>query len=284
MTVEYRSIPIDQIDIPTGRQHLDRDWVEALAENIARHGQRAPIEVVISGNRFRLLTGRYRLAACRQAKIGGITAAVFPAEAFADAAQERLAEIAENVVRRKLSILERALYVADWRSIYEAAQGEVKRGKRNKSQFATYSHADPQMQAAELFAGSFSEASQRALGLKRDSVFRLLKIAGLDADTRDRVALTAIADNQADLLALAGLAVDMRGKVLDLIFSTTPPAVTSVADAIVLAEGRRLPSSAEKLLTSVMNNFSKLSDRDRRAVFAAHEDEIRAYAQEKGWL
>ena len=67
-------------------------------------------------------------------------------------------------------------------------------------------------------------------------------------------------------------------------YETTYHRATSVADAIVLAEGRRLPSSAEKLLTSVMNNFSKLSDRDRRAVYAAHEDEIRSYAQEKGWL
>jgi len=63
-----------------------------------------------------------------------------------------------------------------------------------------------------------------------------------------------------------------------------PPEATSVADAIVLAEGGRLKTSQEKLFTSVMNNFARLSERDRRAVLAANEDAIRAYATEKGWI
>ncbi|MBN9243418.1 MAG: ParB N-terminal domain-containing protein [Mesorhizobium sp.] len=279
----YRPIPLDLIDVPEGRRAPDPDWVAALAESINRHGQRTPIEVVACGNRFRLVIGASRLAACARAKIAEITAAVHPEGSFTDVAQERLAEIAENFIRRNLTVLERALYVADWRAIYEAAQGEVKPGRKKSSQRETISDTDPNARAAAMFSAYFSEAAQRALGLTRPTVYRFLKIAGLDEVTRDRVVTTAIADSQADLYALACVDVEIRARALDLLFAAPPEAAT-VADAITLANGTRLKTAQEKLFDSTSSNLSRLSPRDRCAIFNAYEAEIRAYAKDRGWI
>ena len=274
---ELRMIPLDLINI-TARK-IDPDWVAALAENISRHGQQTPVDVEIEGDRYRLVTGFHRAAACNRE----IRAIVHPAGHFASAARERLATIAENFLRRNLTVLERATIVADWRAIYEAAQGEVKRGRKKLSHAETISNTDPAMQMAATFAANFSDAAQRALGLTRQSVYRLLQIAGLDPETLDRVSLTGIANSQADLLALAGLPPEKRTKVLDLLLST-PPQATAVAEAIMLAEGRKPPSPADRLFSSAQNSFGRLSDKQRASFFELYQDHVRAFAQKKGWL
>ncbi|MGB3834439.1 MAG: ParB N-terminal domain-containing protein [Mesorhizobium sp.] len=279
----YRSIPVDLIDVPEERRTPDPDWVAALAETIDRHGQRTPIEVVASGSRFRLVIGVARLAACKRAGIAEIAAAIHPEGSFADVALERLAIIAENFIRRNLTVLERALYVADWRSIYEAAQGEVRPGRKKSSQRETISETDPNMRAAAVFSAGFSEAAQRALGLTRPTVYRLLKIASLDELARARLAATSIADSQADLYALAGVDIDIRGRALDLLFSPPPQAAT-VADALTLAEGKRLKTPAEKLYAATDSNWSRLSNAAREMFFDQHEEQVRAHAKKRGWL
>jgi len=282
-----REIPLTQIDVPTGRRTVDPDWVAALAADIDGQGLRIPILVVEAGKRFRLIAGAHRLGAAKSLKWKSIPADVKPADAFADEAALRLAEIAENLMRRELSALDRAMDVAAWREIYEQAQGAVKRGGNrrggSKFQVGTLIDADPMAVAAERFSAAFNEAAQRALGLGKTAVWRCLKIATLDADTRERVALTRLADNQSELIALAEIERAMRPAVLDHVLSE-PPMAGSVAGAVAMIEGRKPEDPAEKAFRSFSDSWRRFPVRQRRAFVRAHQAEILDMLKEEGAL
>lgn len=278
-----REIPIAQIDVPAGRRKVDPDWVAALAADFDAQGHRIPILVVEAGKRFRLVAGGHRLAAAKLLTWKSIRADVTPADAFADEAALRLAEIAENLMRRELSALDRAMDVAAWREIYEQAQGAVKPGRKKSFQVGTNSDADPMAVAAERFSAAFNEAAQRALGLGKTAVWRCLKIATLDADTRERVALTRLADNQSELIALAEIEREMRPAVLDHILSE-PPMAGSVAGAVAMIEGRKPEDPAEKAFRSFSDSWRRFPVRQRRAFVRAHQAEILDMLKEEGAL
>lgn len=278
-----REIALAQIDVPAGRRKVDPDWVAALAADIDGQGLRIPILVVEAGKRFRLIAGAHRLGAAKLLKWKSIPADVKPADAFADEAALRLAEIAENLMRRELSALDRALDVAAWREIYEQAQGAVKPGRKKSFQVGTNSDADPMADAAERFSAAFNEAAQRALGLGKTAVWRCLKIATLDADTRERVALTRLADNQSELIALADVEREMRPAVLDHVLSE-PPMAGSVAGAVAMIEGRKPEDPAEKAFRSFSDSWRRFPVRQRRAFVRAHQAEILDMLKEEGAL
>lgn len=278
-----REIALAQIDVPAGRRKVDPDWVAALAADIEGQGLRIPILVVEAGKRFRLIAGAHRLGAAKSLKWKSIPADVKPADAFADEAALRLAEIAENLMRRELSALDRALDVAAWREIYEQAQGAVKPGRKKKYHDDTNSDADTMTVAAEQFAATFGEAAQRALGLSKMTVWRCLKIASLDGYTRERVALTKLADSQSELMALADLPEEMRPAVLDHVLSE-PPMAGSVAGAVAMIEGRKPEDPAEKAFRSFSDSWRRFPVRQRRAFVRAHQAEILDMLKEEGAL
>ncbi|MBA5777477.1 ParB N-terminal domain-containing protein [Stappia sp. F7233] len=279
---DYQQIPVKLIDVPGGRRKVDPDWVAALAEDIGRQGLRVAIQLVEAGGRYRLIAGAHRLAAARALKWKDIPAEVKPADAFADEAAMKLAEIAENLMRRELSALDRAMDVAAWRDVYERAQGAVKPGRKKSSQVEKIEDADANTLASHRFSESFSQAAQRALGFSQPAVYRMLQIAKLDAETRERIALTKIADNQSSLLALVDLAQDLRGRVLDLLMSE-PPQANSVAEAALLAQGKPAARSKDDHFKSTINKIRRLDRSQKFSLFDALETEIRVWAERRGW-
>jgi len=276
MRHDYRKIPVSQIDIPDDRLRQPRPGrIELLAADIKANGLLQPIIVVEEENgRFTLIDGAHRLTAC-DLHLGWaeIDARVTPV-AWVKAQERRVQEIMANLNREGLTMLERAESLAALKVVHEQLYPEAKKGGDRRSA--------KRKNQSEIFSLR-SEAAEKANLSCRAIEIAVAIVAKLDPDVKPRLRETWLENHQAGLRLLSEQPAQLQHHICDLLFST-PPEATSVADAIVLAEGRRLPGSAEKLLTSVMNNFSKLSDRDRRAVFAAHEDEIRSYAQEKGWL
>lgn len=275
MRHEYRRIPLEQIDISEDRVRAARvERVQVLSSDIQANGLLQPIGVVEEeAGRFTLVFGLHRLLAVKALGWLEIDARVQPHN-WIKPQQRRVDEIMENLNREGLTMLQRAESLAALKVLHEELHPETKHGGDRKSA--------KRKNQSEIF--SFRSEAAEKTGLSRRAIeIAVAIVTKLDADVKLRLRGTWLEDHQAGLRLLSEQPHQMQHQVCDLLFST-PPAATSVADAIVLAEGRRLPSSAEKLLTSVMNNFSKLSDRDRRAVYAAHEDEIRSYAQEKGWL
>lgn len=263
-------IEIGLIDVPAGRRKLSADWVETLADLFGEQGQQVAIEVVAADGRFRLIYGGHRLAAAKRLGWSRIGAVVKKPEDFASAAEIKLREITENLARRQLSVLDKAVDIASWREAYEAANGAVTRGRKKLSQVATNTEDQ-----AEAFAASFSEAARKALGVNRDAVSRAMRIAGIAAQVRDQIALHPIADNQSELLLLAVEPVERQEQIADLLTSGPVP-LSTVTEAIALID--RLPKPARlESWERLSDAFSRMKDRDQDRFFALHEVAIRRW-------
>lgn len=275
MKSDYRSIPLHLIDVPADRlRETNSDRVETLSKDIAANGLFQPIGLVEeTSGRFTLMFGAHRLAAFLLLKRDEIDARV-TAAAWLHQQDRRIAEIMENLNREQLTKLERAESLAELKRVYEELHPETKKGVAGGKA--------RQGKASEIF--SFAKEAAARTGLDKRSIEIGVQIVGnLADDIKTRVRATWLADHQAGLKALSEQPADIQEKVCDILFAT-PPEATSVADALVLAEGRRLPSTADKLFASVQNSFGRMTEKQRISFFDLHEQAVRAYAQEKGWL
>lgn len=275
MKSEYHSISIDLIDVPADRlRETNADRVETLSKDIEANGLLQPIGLADEGNgRYTLMFGAHRLAAFQRLKRFEIDARVTSAK-WMHQQQRRVVEIMENLNREQLTKLQRAESLTDLKRIYEELHPETKKGVAGGKA--------RQGAASEIF--SFAKEAAARTGLDKRSIEVAVQIVrNLDEDTKTRVRGTWLADHQAGLKLLSEQPADLQDKVCDLLFAT-PPEASNVAEAIVLAEGRRLPSAADKLFASVQNSFGRMSEKQRTSFFDLHEQAVRSYVQEKGWL
>ncbi|RWE52200.1 ParB N-terminal domain-containing protein [Mesorhizobium sp.] len=260
-------IAISAIDIPTGRRRLDPAWVETLADLFSNQGQLSPIEVIADGTRFRLVFGHHRLAAAKSLGWAEIDAITKDAEAFANQAEITLREITENLARRELSALDRAVDIARWREIYEATHLLNKKGGRPRKL--------SEDETSLKFETSFSEAAQKVLGISRAAIFRSLQIASIEAEVRELIALHAIADNQSELQALAAQQPARQADIAALLTAASPQA-NSVADAVAILDRTPKPAVAPKW-EKVAGAFSQLKESEQDRFFALHEAAIQRW-------
>ncbi|SMH42162.1 ParB/RepB/Spo0J family partition protein [Mesorhizobium australicum] len=264
-------VPVSAIDIPAGRRRLDPVWVKTLAELMLTPADCAPIELISRGDRFQLVFGRHRLAAAERNGWTEIPAIVKTSADFANDAAIIRREIVENFARRDLSALDRAVDIARWREAFEAVQGVIRKGRPAKlSQLATISDDD-----IDRFAGSFSEAARRALGINRDAISRAMRIAAIAADLRDAIALHPIAENQSELLLLAAQAPERQRQIVELLNRTALPAA-NVTDAIAVLD-RLPPRLREAAWQAISSKFSRLKEAEQARFFELHEAAIRRW-------
>ncbi|MER8990456.1 ParB N-terminal domain-containing protein [Mesorhizobium sp. M0678] len=269
--VVISAIDIALVDVTAGRRKLDPAWVETLADLFRTQGQKTPIEVIATGDRFRLVFGHHRLAAAKLIEAGTIAAIVKSPEDFASESDIMLAEITENLARRELSVLDRAVDIARWREVYEATHLLNKGGRRRKD-------ADPE-ELSTKFGLSFSEAAQKAFRLSRASIFYTVKIASIGAAVRDQIALHAIADNQSELLALAAEQPARQADIAALLTSE-PPQAGSVADAIAILDRSPKPRPEPKW-QKLAQDFSKMKAGEQDRFFDLHEAAIQRWLNSK---
>lgn len=188
---EITAIALDQIDATDRLRPVDPAHVEAIAASIAQSGLHAPIILRPEGNRYRLVAGAHRLEACRSLAWSSIDAII---ENVGDD-EARLIEIDENLMRRELSALDRAIFLAERKAIHDALYPEtVQRGRRKKEL----------SQTLRQFGERFSKHAAKRTGLSERVVQMSLELAGkLSPEARDLLRLTDLADNQAQLVALA---------------------------------------------------------------------------------
>lgn len=299
--MRIEDINIDLIDISPRHRQADPDWVEALKDDIDARGQHTPIQVAIAGNRFVLIKGRRRVLAARTLGLSSLKAVVLPE--FSSDAAIMLAQISAQVLRGKLIVLDRALAVAQWRMIYEETTGQVKPGPKAGSKKQpdddggairvnlTLTPAtqkiglklDPLSDEvfdalAASFAGTFSEAAQRALGLNKEAVKRYLRIARIDPTVRQQISLHRIADHQSELLALSAEPADRQQKIANLLTSN-PPAATTVADALAMVLHTSRPVAPQPW-ERLSERFVSMSDDARRRFVSENRDVIEAVMAE----
>jgi ParB family chromosome partitioning protein len=259
-------IEIAKITVLPGRRRLDPSWVETLSDLFSSQGQLQPVELVADGDRYRLIFGNHRLAAAKLIGWKTIRAEVKDAKAFASEAEITLHEITENLARRELSALDRAVDIARWRELYEATHLLAGRGRPKKM--------DPEEISAE-FALNFSEAAQRAFDLSRRSIFNATKIASIAPSVRDLVALHAIADNQSELLQLAAEPA-IRQEQIATLLTSEPPQAETVAAAIAIIDRTPAPQPQPRW-EKVAKAFSGLKPAEQHRFFELHEAAIQLW-------
>lgn len=265
-------IDIALIDVVAGRRKLDPAWVETLSDLFASQGQQSPIELIARGERYQLVFGAHRLAAGQRLGWAKIAAVVKQPEDFANEAEITLREITENMARRQLSVLDKAVDIARWRDAYSAAH-VVSKGGRKKA-----AAGDEELTAK--FAESFTVASQKAFGLSERAVTYAIKIATIPFAIRDRIALHAIADNQSELLQLAAEPPERQAQIVALL-TAEPAQAESVADAIALID--RLPKPNKPAGWERLSEaFSRMKERDQDRFFTLHEAAIQRWLAERG--
>jgi ParB family chromosome partitioning protein len=202
------TLPLASIDADDRLRDVDPGRVDELALSMDERGLLQPIEVREAGERYRLVMGAHRLAAARKNKWTEISALLF--EGTADEA--RLREIDENLYRRELSELDKAVFIAERLAIYERAFGEVKRGggpRGPKGKFA--------LRSAQR---SFYDDVALKFGLNRRDVTRsLTRIGRIDAAAWKALRGTKFAEVGLVLDALARLEAPMQRQVVDLLLA-----------------------------------------------------------------
>ncbi|WP_292178210.1 ParB N-terminal domain-containing protein [Mesorhizobium sp.] len=273
-------IKIADIWVPAKRRRLDPAWVATIMADIqGGNGHMTPIEVMPQERddaKYRLIFGRHRLAAVEALGEAEIDTIIKDPKEVATETQIRKREIAENLIRRQLSVLDRSIDIADWRDIYDAEHGTGKAGRKKSREVIE----DDELSAK--FALNFSEAAQTVLGISRRSVFHALKIATIPEAIRQDISLHAIADSQTDLLQLAAEPAERQAAIAKLLTMASNDAVITsnmpqtVADAIALLD--KIPAPVkEPGWQKVATAFSKMKEGDQDRFFALHEAAIQRW-------
>lgn len=200
---EFLTIALEQIAVGDRLRDLDEGHAQAIASSMAELGliNRITVRRTPAKNKgatpYSLVAGLHRH---RGAQING-WATIDAVVVKADAREAQLIEIAENLFRNDLSVIDRAAFVQTYRDIYEAEHGPIQRGGDRRSK----------EQLAPLIGGGFAQHVSDRLGLSKDMVKRLDRIARhLDPALKNALRETPIADNQQTLLKLAKLEPAMQ--------------------------------------------------------------------------
>lgn len=185
-------LPLADVFTRTDGRALNESAVEGLAESIASIGLLNPIRVRQTGEKWEVIAGAHRVAACRKLGLAEIQAIA----ADADDLHAELAMIDENLMRAELSPSERAEQTARRKAIYLELHPETAHGGDRKSD-----------QVAKLSTRSFDAETAAATSQSERSVRR-------DAERGEKVIAAAIA-------IIKGTALD-TGTYLDKLKKLSP--------------------------------------------------------------
>jgi ParB family chromosome partitioning protein len=214
-------IAIERIAVGERLRAVDPDWVVLLAASLSERGQDTPVIVgpADSEGRHALIAGAHRLEAARRlgwTEIAAVVRDLGPIEA-------RLAEIDENLMRRELSELDRAVFLAERAALWEALHPETGRGGDRRSlRYQTDKFV-------RLIGSSFAEETARKTGLTPRHIRRALARARLEPELRAALAPTRWADHGATLDALLREPPERRRALVEALTRADAPAASLAA-------------------------------------------------------
>ncbi|SFD72492.1 chromosome partitioning protein, ParB family [Bosea sp. CRIB-10] len=194
-------IEIAAIDVVDRLRLVDRAHVEMIAASVAESYLHQPIAVATTpagGNRYILVDGEHRLEAFKLLGRTKIPARIRPLSL-----QERERhEIHANLIRNELTALDRTIFVGRLADMFAAEHADARNGGDRKSKKWREKN-----QLANLANwSSFSKEAARRTGLAERSIRRTRELAaGLSPEAVTLIRGTKVADNQAQLQALAAL-------------------------------------------------------------------------------
>lgn len=223
-------IQIDPALIVVGERlrAVSPDYVALIRESIAANGLREPISVTAADAEgfHRLIAGAHRLQAALELGLATIPAIPFTGTEM----EAQLAEIEENLIRRELSEMDRATFLARHKTLWDALHPETRGGdqrKKQKSQPGTFDE--------HRLTSRFTVDVARKLGWSKSVVYRALaRHDALSPAIRARIADTWLADNGSALDALIGpkdarIRESDQHRLLDLLLAPKGPRNVAVA-------------------------------------------------------
>lgn len=248
------SIPLADIDVGERLRGIDDDAAAVIAASMQEQGQRTPIEVRKVGKRYRLIAGAHRM---RALALAGIEAA-FAVVVKATELEAQLLEIDENICRRELSPLDRAIFLAKRKEVYEELHPETKHGGDRKSdQVCNLTHLIP----------SFTEATAKKLGLDGSSIRRsIARYTHIAPDVREKIAGTWLSGSGAQLDALARETPDMQRQIADFVVQW--PGIKNISEVV-----RQIKGQPKKKALTVYDKLLALwdkADTETRLRFCRH--------------
>jgi hypothetical protein len=212
---KIENINTDEIQVCDGRRPIDDVAVTVLAASMEKIGLKIPISVrlividpddggdyeayqVIDGGTHQLVAGAHRLAAAK--KLGWKFIECFVVENESDE-QAKLWEIAENLHRAELTVLERSHHIAEWIRL----TNEI-----DASQVGTH---EPRKAGQQ--PGGINKA-ERELGLGHNEAHRATKIASLTPEAEKVAIEVGLDDNASALLAAKDKSGDATKEIANL--------------------------------------------------------------------
>lgn len=261
MSSQIIEIPLERIIVGHRLRAVDADYVELLAASMAESGQHTPIEVSpadIDGD-HRLIAGAHRVAAARMAGLASLRAVIF----LGSADDEALREVDENLMRRELTELDRAVFMAKRAEIYERLYPQTKKGgDRRSDQNDKFVALIPQQ-------ASFSTETSKKLGFSERQVQRVLKRGrDIEPPLRALLAPTRWADHGATLDALVKLSpAHRRVVVLALTRDEHPAPGFGAARQEALGVRENVKTAAEQQMDRLIAVWGKAQERGVRKQF-----------------
>lgn len=217
-------LPIAAIRVGRRLRDVDMDHVQFLSVSMDERGLDTALQVrePNASGKHELIAGAHRLAAARLLGWQDVPVKIYSV----DNLTARLMEVDENLFRRELSPLDRAIFLAQRKEVYEALHPETRRGG-DRSQTENLVSLIP----------SFADATAIKLGVDARTVFRAVARArAIGPDTRKIIGTSWIAQSGSALDALAKLAPDDQVAVAKRMLSEDAP-IKSVPAALRLVRG-----------------------------------------------
>lgn len=270
---DQKIIPIDKIHVPTDRlREYDENYARIIASSITDGAPNQDILVrYTSGGKqpYTLVDGEHRLGAM---KLLGQTE--IPVKVRQLTKQEaRLAEIDSNLVGYDLTALDRAIFMAERKKIYEELYPETKHGGDRRSEGFDF-------QKDKNVHLKFTEDAAEKVGLGYKTIQRSIQIANsLQADTIKALRGTPEANNASKLLKLARMEPAKQSMAVGIYKETR-----DLGDAINQAEGKKVKKApdAEVKYAALVDAWKKAPKKSRLKFVELVHGELAALLEEIG--
>jgi ParB-like chromosome segregation protein Spo0J len=241
--MKIERIFVEDVDVGNRLRPINQRTFVELAESMQRLGQLSPISVYrMDDNSLRLVTGLHRLEAAKSLGWKEIEA-VF---STGNEIERELQEIAENLHRSELTVLDRGTQIARWAELTAAKVGQV----------------DPPSGGAQPAEKGVRKVA-RELNLERKDVERAVKVASISPEAMQAARVAGLDDNRTALLAVAKEATP-EAQVAKI-------GAISSAKTAATAKGRVAATNVVEAtnLIGVVNRFAEFCRAHSPAVVAA---------------
>jgi|GEM_PF-3817721 len=254
-----RKRPVDPIRVEFYRSIADQRLAEGLSPLVQ------PIVIRSVGDGYKLTTGGHRLEVLRG--LGRETLVIGVDVVIRDEDEEgaRASEIFENIGNAGLTALDRAIFIAEAKDIYNKTRLKIRQSKRKDIQV----QFDKESPETGLFLSErFTDQVAKRVNLGRSQIFEALAIAkALNPEVIPQLRGTMIEDNQNELKQLAALDGGSQRKAVAAIRGGEVKTVAQARVAIGVDKPKTDDLQA-RIYADLLDRWSKASNKTKRQFMA----------------